>query len=275
MKWLGVTVVAIAVTVTPVAMALTRESRKTQIGTTADGAATASCSGRGEAVSGGFKAPGFNNTPSHALNLPFASRRKGDGGWKAQAHNFSAMSDGPFVAFAYCAKHAPRLHVASKSTTVLALSNGSVTAKCPGGTEAVSGGFAAPKGGTKGATLFPYESKRVGDRKWRVSAVSNDAAASHKLTASAECDKRKPGLATRSKQDTVDGGKIVSRDVVCRHDKQPVSGGFSSTLDTSTGEVVAFPFTSRRSSSTSWETSFVGNGSTGTSTVTTFAYCRT
>jgi hypothetical protein len=268
-------VAAIVVTVTPVAIALTQESEKAQIGPTKDGTVSASCPGRSEAVSGGFSAPGFDNTPSHGLNLPFASRRKGDGGWKAQAHNFSAMAKGPFVSFAYCAKHPPRIHVASKSTTILAASNGSVAAKCPGGSEAVSGGFAAPRGGTKGSTLFPYESRRVGDRKWKVSAISNDAANPHELTAFAQCDGSKPGLATRSKQDTVDGGKTVSRDVVCRHNKQPVSGGFSSTLDTSTAEVVAFPFTSRRSSSSSWRASFVGNGSSGTSTVTTFAYCRT
>jgi hypothetical protein len=184
------------------------------------------------------------------------------------------MQKGAFVTYAYCDKHEPGLSVKSKADMIQSFSNGSVTARCPSGSEAVSGGFHSPKGGPTGQTLFAYASKRVGDRKWRVSVVSNDGMNANKLTVFAYCDKRQPGLVSRSKQTTVTAGDSVSLTVRCKNGGEPFSGGYESTLDTTTGVDTAFAFTSRRTSSSTWKVSAFGNAGGTTPTVTAFAYCK-
>jgi len=60
----------------------------------------------------------------------------------------------------------------------------------------------------------------------------------------------------------------------CPKGGRAFSGGYESTIDTGT-DTVAFAFTSRRDSTSSWKVSAFGNsGGTTNSTETAFVYCK-
>jgi hypothetical protein len=243
-----------------------------------DGSATTECPQGKEAVSGGFAAPGFDPTgKTGPAILPFASRRTTGHGWTAQGHNLSPVpppdGNGSLVTYAYCDKHQPGLAVRSARTTVDHNDIGTAQARCPTGSEAVSGGFRSPKGGPTAATLFPYVSKRVGNSQWRVSVGSNDNANSHKVTVFVYCDRHEPGLTKESKKGTVQPGDKLTLDIGCGQGSQAFSGGFESTIDFANSSV-AFPFTSKRVSTQRWRISALGNGLGHAEKLTAIVYCK-
>ena len=80
---------------------------------------------------------------------------------------------GAMHTYAYCDKRPLGLEKRSRSTTVDgSMGTGSVTARCPKGQEAYSGGFANPDFGNDPGDprIVPFESRRIGRRAWRVSA---------------------------------------------------------------------------------------------------------
>lgn len=242
-----------------------------------DGSATAACRQGSEAVSGGFAAPGFDpKGKTGPAILPFASRRTTGRRWQAQGHNLSPVpppdGNGSLVSYAYCDKHRPGLVVRSASTTVAHNDIGTAQARCPTGSEAVSGGFKSPKGGPTAATLFPYVSKRVGNTQWRVSVGSNDNTNSHKVTVFVYCDRHEPGLTKESKKGTVKPAGTLTLDIGCGRGSQAFSGGFESTIDFDNSSV-AFPFTSKRVSRQRWRVSAFGNSRGHAEKLTAIVYC--
>jgi hypothetical protein len=277
---------ALAVLTGVAAASLTTASKTVTVAPEADGSTSARCPSGSEVVSGGFSAPGFDPTATTGpAILLFASHRDGDRNWDVAGHNFHQSTPSPaatepgsgqLAAYAYCDKHDPKLVVRSKSTTVQALSIGSVEVDCPTGTEAVSGGFSSPAGGPLG-TNFPYTSKRASPGSWKVSAY-NPSGMPRKLTALATCDKAKPGLETRSQHATVGPNKKVTLDVSCPKGAEAVSGGYASTAEISSESIdAAISFTSKRTSASAWRVSAAGtvsNTTTTPATLTAFVYCR-
>jgi hypothetical protein len=238
-----------------------------------DGTATASCPSGTEAVSGGFAAPGFDPLFNGASNIPFGSRRVQDDQWKVDAKNFGGAS-GTVSSYVYCDRHEPGFVRASKTTTVAAETSGSATAKCPRGTEALSGGWQSPNNVTGDDAFFAFTSERASNRKWNVTAFNDDNDNAHDLKAFAYCDKRQPGLVERSKSTTVAGGVKASLTPKCPKGRQAVSGGFESSV-VNTEFDAAFTVTSRRTSARKWKTSGYGNGDpTTNSPITAFTYCK-
>jgi hypothetical protein len=140
---------------------------------------------------------------------------------------------------------------------------GTAVAKCPKGSEAVSGGFASPGNRLQGrAATYPFTSKRVGNRRWKVKAINNDFQQSEKLKAFAYCDKSEPDLDVKSDKVKVPFRDKRTLDVGCAHGKKPLSGGYSSTFDASE-ESAAFSFTSRPISDDRWRVSAFGSGGGG------------
>lgn len=130
----------------------------------------ARCPKGGEAVSGGFAAPGepFDNA------FPFASRRAGKRRWVVTGYGAGAGSE--LTAYAYCAKDklGLRRKLASSSTTEDEV-NVSDVARCKKGQRVVSGGFASSIDTTKEAqNLFvePFQSLREGKRGWRAGTAN-------------------------------------------------------------------------------------------------------
>jgi hypothetical protein len=161
---------------------------------------------------------------------------------------------------------------------------GTAVAKCPKGSEAVSGGFSSPDNADQGEdATYPFTSKRVGDRKWKVRAINNDFVQRRTLRAFVYCDKSEPGLDVRSDEVAVPDDGKRTLDLGCRHGDKPLSGGYASTIAAS-GRSAAFAFTSRPISNDRWRVSAFGSRAGGgaklnrgrvtAGTLTAYVYCR-
>ena len=250
---------------------LQTRSKSTTIAADGNGKATAKCPRGSEAVSGGFAAPHFDPNFSGRSILPFGSKRAGDRKWKTKGYNFASTQSGKLITYAYCDTHQPGLKVRSKTTSLQPFHPGSVTAKCPSGSEAVSGGFASPDASTGGDAVLGVASKRVSQNKWKVFAYNNDDTNSQRLVAYAYCDTHQPGLQAKSKRVLVPLAKKRSVTAKCRHGSKAVSGGFSAKVNGNADG--PFVFASKRATRTKWRASAAGNGA-GTHPFKVFAYCK-
>ncbi len=276
-KWLIATGLGVTAFLAWTALAsggLSEHSKSVTVTAAGDKTATASCPSGTEAVSGGFAARGFDPQFTGASVIPYGSRHAQDHQWTVDGHNFG-MADGKLVSYVYCDRHEPNLAVVSQKTLVGGFTAGSAAAKCPQGSEAVSGGWRSPGKVTGDIAFYAFTSERASNRKWKVTAYNNDANNSHKLTVFAYCDKGQPGLVERSKSTKVAGGVATSLAPKCPKGLQAVSGGFESKELTPGQADAAFTFGSRRTSGATWRTAAYGNGkSTEKSPITAFAYCK-
>jgi hypothetical protein len=263
---------AFAATASIATARLETQSRSTTIAADTNGAATTRCPRGSEAVSGGFAAPGFDPEFNGRSILPFVSKRNTDRKWKTKGYNFADTQSGTLISYAYCDTREPGLSFRFKTKTLPAFDPGSVTARCPRGSEAVSGGFASPDAQPNGDVMFSFTSKRVGERRWKVSAYNNDPTNPQRLTAFAYCNEHEPGLRTESDDVSVPLGQKRSETAECRHGREAYSGGYKGSVDTDANG--PFPFASKRKSG-DWRAAAVGNGSSGGPfPFTVFAYCK-
>ena len=127
---------------------------------------TVRCPKGGEAVSGGFKAPGsgFNQV------AVFESRRLGKRKWVVTGSGTST-SESRLKAFAYCAKH--KLGLTEKVATTSSAQDSVILAqkaRCKEGEVAVSGGFASTL--DEDVYVQVFRSRRAGKRGWKAAAGS-------------------------------------------------------------------------------------------------------
>ncbi len=233
-------------------------SKSTTIAAQDFGTAAAKCPKGSEAVAGGFASLGFDPEFKGPAIFASGSKRVGHRAWKTSGFNFGGAT-GKEVGYAYCDTHKPGLKVESNGTSVPAGSTASATATCPGGSEAVSGGFVGF--GPLDASVIPFTSKRVGDHKWKVSGFNNDHTNPEDLKAFAYCDKHGPGLKAESAHVTVPSQATRSVTAKCRHGKRAYSGGY----------VGPFAFKSKKTKGGDWTATFQGNGP---GPFTVFAYCK-
>ena len=265
---------AVAVLAAPAAAKLKTVSNSTAI-TTGAPTITAKCPRHTEAVSGGFANPQFSTSGSTSEIFPFQSQRGSARAWKGSAFNEESES-GRFIVFGYCDPHQPGLVARSKERGIDSSEVVSVTAKCPRGSEAVAGGFSNPDfdnfQSASSADAFPSASKRVGERRWKVTAY-NQGSGPGTIVSVVYCDTAEPGLTTRTKDVSIADNELGSATAKCPKGRKAVSGGFEGhAVDvTSIGALGAFPYVSKRLPSRGWKTSAEGSGD---STLTSFAYCR-
>jgi hypothetical protein len=259
---------------------LSSQSKSVKLKPGENGTLTPRCRGGSEAVSGGFAAPGFKPGGKGPAILPFTSRRTpSEKAWEVRGHNFDQKGPGgkgELIAYAYCDKHKPPVIERTKAKEISPSSVGDTIARCPGGSEAVSGGFVGPNAKSEGASIFAYVSRRIGDRKWKVAALNNDTTDPHKLKVFVYCNKHEPGLTSKTNKENVDPLKTVSLVARCSNGRQAVSGGYKSTLDINLpSATLAFGYTSHRVSGTGWKVAAVGNGSGDhAATESAIAYCQ-
>jgi hypothetical protein len=124
------------------------------------------------------------------------------------------------------------LKTKSASTTIASGDDGSATAKCKRGSEAVSAGFESPdfNPGMLGSNPVVYieDSTRDGKRK-ATSLAHNSGNASGRLITDVYCDKDKPGLKTKTASTaTIDFLDDDSATAKCGKGSEAVWGGFDS-----------------------------------------------
>jgi hypothetical protein len=153
----------------------------------AEGSATASCGKGRKVVSGGSMSPGYDYKGFSGSVHPYESRKQGPRKWVASGNNRSSLA-GTLIAYAYCRK-GKGLKTVSESTQIQTDAAGTATARCKRGHRVVSGGFDVPDFDTFGPVVRVYESRKVGRRKWRASAIGFFAPGT--LTAYAYCEKKK------------------------------------------------------------------------------------
>jgi hypothetical protein len=146
------------------------ETRTTTVAGGGHATLTPKCPRGREAVSGGFE----SDTPGSDgfTNFAYTSKRSGDRAWKTAVLN-PDMSPHGVRAFAYCEKHGPNLVSRSASKKVSLLNTTSITAKCPKGAKAFSGGYKSTftQSSNETSTSIAFTSKRSGDQRWKVSTI--------------------------------------------------------------------------------------------------------
>jgi hypothetical protein len=189
-------------------------------------------------------------------------------------------------------KSPPVSVVTNTQTTTTANQLITVTASCPPGLLAVGGGFVAGPPTVTGTSVdgvyFVYESRRVSESSWRVSAIRQETGGPLPLTTSVDCRstklpaKKKPkkkkkrkltiteATATGSATTNTEGSATAS----CPANTQALGGGFSSSPDPSLSGSSSFPFfeKSYRTAPGAWTSTFFSIG-TPVRTVTSYAYC--
>lgn len=184
----------------------------------------ARCSAGTEVVSGGFATPDVAYAGGGPYTDVTGAWRKRDHGFAVQAKN-DAFAKGHVYAFAYCADLAA-LTVASRRTEVGARNNGTVTARCPDGLTAISGGWsgAAARGGRP--EMIPFLSKRAGTDGWKAAARNSAFKGSADLIAHAYCAATDAPPEARVHQIRMPGFNLSSAGSSCAAGSQAIAGGF-------------------------------------------------
>jgi hypothetical protein len=256
------------------AIALESARQSTTIDAGTFGTAIAQCQGGRTAVSGGFAAPGFD--PSNGPTVGrLGSKRVGKSGIETRAFNFDGQA-GDLVSFVYCAMRDHGLQVSTATARVAPNTRGSVLARCPGGTEAVGGGFGTYRfDANQGPQVITLSSKRLGDRSWKVVGVNiNSNMRTGTLIAHAYCEAAPFKLVTASREVTAPANALRTFDVPCPKGTAVFSGGFDGHVQLQGTASATAAITSRRTShGHGWRTralSVFGNPGS----MTAYAYCR-
>jgi hypothetical protein len=241
------------------------------------GVALALIPGRSKAVAGGYVAP--PDMPDGLGAEAHESRRVGARKWTTSTYNSGTGER--LTTFAYCRDEVIRIATAQVGIAAAQagfpplLDTGSATAKCPRGTRVVSGGFDNPDfahtGGFDGPNIRPYESRKVGKRKWKVSA-SNRSDEAGTLVAYAYChDGKAPKTKSKNKSlELKPGAPRATAIARCKKSQRVVSGGFSSDQPADFGG--PFVTESRRKGKRKWVVTAFSN-EVGPA-ITAYAYCE-
>jgi len=175
------------------------------------------------------------------------------------------------IAWAALASAALSEHL--KSVTIPAQDDGTATASCPSGTEAVSGGFASPGFDPQfnGASNIPFGSRRTGDDGWKVDG-KNFGATSGTMSSFVYCDRHEPRLVKATKTTSIAAETNGSAAAKCPRGSEAFSGGWQSPKGV-TGDDALFAFTSERASDRKWKVTAFNDDNTNAQDLKVFAYC--
>jgi hypothetical protein len=243
------------------------------------GVAGVQCGGpHSRALGGGFIAPDFSpqNGVATVRTRMVRTRRHA---WEVSATSLGSEQGG-ILPLAYCTKLKGKQVTVSASSTVAANAPGTVTATCPMGYRAVSGGFDSPNFDINGGGhVLTLTSMRVGDNAWQVSGINPDfggGVTPGQLVAYAYCLKGRPAITTVSMDATVSLTDLVNVDAVCPARTRALSGGFDGHISVDqNGLNAAGTINSYRLSARSgWRATATNTGSDQPAKVTSYAYCE-
>ena len=262
----GIALVAMLALGAGTAWGLTTRTASTTVGPSPDASSTAAKCPRGKKViSGGFNNPGFADLTSGSPGLfAYASHKSRGRRWTVAAQNDNNGA-GTEKAFVYCG-NADSLSTRWVSATVpnMGTRHRTLTARCPRGSQAISGGFDNP-GFTEdgGAGFFPFVSKQYRLRGWRVSVeLFRPAPATLKVFAYCRAS---GGVQTRSASATVatTGSQTASATASCKPGERLISGGYSTTSEQFPGGSIGpdlWYYGSHKSGRRGWKVSAFHNG---------------
>ena len=151
--------------------------------------AHATCPAGTKIVSGGFGASPVDTVGTTPVLYVSESRRATKRRWEASAFS-NGNEHGELKAAAYCAKgKTPKARHAS-TTLDSATPSAKVIARCKRRERVVSGGFGSPDDSGEATPRF-LTSKRVGKRRWAVSAFYGNNGAPIAITAYAYCERKR------------------------------------------------------------------------------------
>jgi hypothetical protein len=154
----------------------------------------------------------------------------------------------------------------------------SVTAVCPHGTRALGGGFSTALPNSDHALLV-FESRRIGHRRWRASAVeTDDNTAGDALTAYVNCRRVRRRASARTASASVtntNSGPPFEHTAIasCPIGSKAIAGGFRVTPWEDGGRVLIVD-ASRRVGSRRWLVTSYNFGDAADGVETAYAYCR-
>jgi hypothetical protein len=234
-----------------------------------------------DALSGGFENPDFSPDSSKMFLFGFnPTGRGGDLGplpggptWRTTVENrgLGSSGRGTLTVFAYCDPRPSGFDLRHTSVAIGPSSKVTVTARCPRGSEAVSGGFSDKFAGTRGKPpVFGFRSRRVRRRGWRASAFNLSDAGSSRFIVFVNCDPRRPRLRERSKTIDVSPGDPETTLIHCGKHRQAWSAGFSGSVAVPSGNG-SFPYQLVRTNRRTWQASAFAEGAPAT--FTAHVYC--
>jgi hypothetical protein len=140
------------------------------------------------------------------------------------------------------------------------------TAKCPSGQRATGGGFQLTPI-SESISVYPIESRKIGQRSWRVSAQRFGAPGAISATATAYCATNAPKTTASTANTALPGsGEQTGATATCPKGKAQAGGFFVPAGSPSRGVLESF-----RKSSRSWQsTAFAGGAGV---TLTNYVYC--
>jgi hypothetical protein len=235
---------------------------------------TATCPRPTKAISGGFEGDHDVDDPNSAEIAPLGSGRSGKRGWEARGFSRGPV-EGELTVYAYC--RAEKVKERSTSVTLEPPPPGqaeavSLTAKCPRGTKAVSGGFDNPDAfsmGSSGALVFTHQSLKRGKRRWLVSGsnLSNEETTYEAFVYCRDGQK----LKTKAKDGTAGSNDELELTAKCGRKQRVVSGGFD-LVEPKVGGAGPLAVESRKQGRRRWVIEVVNTGDPVG--VTAFAYCE-
>jgi hypothetical protein len=250
---------------------LKTKSATTSVGEREADSIEAKCKRGAKAISGGFYAE-ESIVGDNPFNLIFESQKTGGRRWESAAYN---AGNGPasLTSLVYCRDE--KVKRSSSETTLSDSETGSVTAKCPRGTKALSGGFSTENffvGLVDARAPLPFESRLSSKREWTASA-RNLGNLSGTFSAQVVCHEGKRLKTTTDSTAAPDDGTY---DLVatCKRGTRAVSGGFESSIPPQ-GEGGPWAFSSQRQGKRHWAVSFFVTYFDGIkATFTAYAYCE-
>ena len=179
------------------------------------------------------------------------------------------------TAYAYCRPWGKRLVTVSGSTTLGSNDDGTVTASCPSGTRAISGGF---EGLSSGGIFLIHSSHRTSQRTWSATGVNFGSGTVADFTAPVYCVEGGKRLKVDSASTTVPaiaGGVYgtAATTAKCPKRRRVLSGGFEGTVSDGTTIGDVFPHTSRKAGARRWRVEAI-NSSMNPGELTAYAYCE-
>lgn len=212
--------------------ALTKSIKRVQIDGFPDrDSAKADCRRGQRIVSGGFSTRTYGFTGQPRIS-PISSKKSGGRAWTSSAYNGDPLFSGSFTSYAYCERHAGRLHERSAQVEFGGGGSTRVRAGCRAGERLVSGGFSVPDLGSDEGILVT-ESRKAGQGWAAAARVSSGT--DQELVAHAYCAGNAPKLKTRRVRRNVGTGPPEqSARALCPRDRPVVSGGFKTPAQMAT-----------------------------------------